>query len=866
MRSDVGPSTPLILQKGNGFWLAVTVVVCLVAGGCSFFKKTQSSNLGTNVSIKDLTADDVLSRLRTDSWLFKRVMLQDTLSESTVNEAWKVYQAAQDTPDKELKSSSYQRKTLSQVLAPDRSNIINKLENDDSHKNAFFTVGKLVLQHAAESCDGRRPRIHAIQVRNVLHYQDQGSTNQDQIIQIPIEGKDLHPDCVDLQVVVIGKTFQWATSATKKYLDIIKPTSENPDVAFIVLTNEYLKTLTSGDQLEIHVMISQHDFFDTLKPGKKDERVVSYATRIITFYSDRDYKDKVLGTRVPSHDIEAFPLPDEEVEKIYGSLVSDNFYVVDLSIRNRTSVAKLVNTGMVIASGRAIVVKNTEGDVKDKDRVEYTVPVSVVPRSATLMYTVLDDETLEQPRSKFFRGLELVGTLASAVTTPYGGIVANQALNIFSGVFVPALNKALPDHWPGYKRNIVNNAMPDLLKIPANSVAGHKHLFFSKNKIDTLISDPTMYDLRYLGSFDTYRTMEIPPAVEGASLIALPIAGAVDLRRLRLKPQSGGPLAKVISLQFDNMDIPFEEVVENAEGQSRVTRQNLELDLIGQIEKLERVRKNKNQVQIDGVAVTYNDLKDYKSLLEKRKQDLTKIDKNLPQYLEGYIAIVQVLQEDATTDLENDLLDGGEHTLEALRRDKERLRSLSTQITSVGEQDALVQVQVKAIAEHKARSVEALEVYRFAAESILQIRSFLEQLGTSNKKSPNDAVKRIKQGLAALIEKRTKLADAGPNQLRILSSVNWSSLAALSQKENSKFELSVEIAGTGAVTSDPPGINCSGDSATNCKNAFPSSDSVTLTVSGGTLKGWGESCAQTDPKEPCKVILDKNKKVTAIFN
>lgn len=890
MRVAVGPNARSTMNGEKYFLIAGAVTLCMLGGGCSIFNNSEPSTSSESIVAKELSDDAVLSHLGKDSWLFQKVMLQEGIDAPTIQDAWVTYQKELGLPGKDHTELSKQREVLSLVPATTRITLIKALATNDDHKNGLVRVTRFVLAQAEDFCKGRHPRIHSIESRNVLHFQEPTASNADQIIQIPIEGRDLHPDCVDLRIIVIGKTFL-SSSDQRKYLDLISPTTQNPDMGLIILKNEYLKTLASGDQLEIHAMVSQHDLTPVTSGQKalqKDERVVSYATRTITFYTDQDYKTKVLSTKVPTHDIEAFPLPEEEVEKIYGPLVSDNFYVVDLSIRNRNSSAKLVNTGMILANGRAKVTKKederqTKKETKEKKEIhtastpEYTIPVSAVPRSATLMYTFLDDEAVEQPRAKFFRGLELVGALAAAATAPFGGMVANQAVNLFTGVFIPSANKALPDRWPDFKRNIVNNAMPDLLKIPANSVAGHKHLFFSKNKIDTLISDQGMFDQRYS---DRYGNLfggkwAIPPSYELYYLLYLPLTGAIDFRDFRQKPQNGAPSTKIISLQFDNLDIPFEEVVENAEGQLRLTRENLEQDLADQIGKLERVRKIRGQqLQIDNVSIAYTNLRTYESQLKKQITTLKAAsgdaNKDLVTYLECYQAIIHALQEDtesANPDLEKDLLSGGDHTLEALQRDKVRLSTLSTRITSVGNLDPSVVAQLKTIELHISKSIQALATYRMAAELIAQTGRDLDLL-TSKKPEDQAKVKAVIQlittGLDDLSKKRAQLAGAKDNKQFILESVNWRSLEPLGKKDREPLKLSVVVAGseTGKVTSEPEGITCSSGTTTTCEKEYARGTVVKLTASGGTLKTWDGACTG---KEICEVSLNENKKVTAIF-
>lgn len=345
---------------------AVVLAITMISIGCASTNPAGNSNGSINTPkspsmASQLPDEAVLLRLRQEEWLFQRVMLQQGLEEQTINKSWEAYAGAKHIKDEE-KDQGKQRELMSKSSPNEREAIIKALQGDAETKKDLVRISKLTLQQAEEFCLNRKPRLQSIESRSVLHFQTMehqstaGSLDE-QRIQIPIEGRDLHPDCVDLKVVVIGKTFH-SDQTQGKYLDLKKPTRENPDSALLIITNDYLKTLTSGDTLELHAMVSQHDFANGTQP--KNKRVVSYATRSITFYNDQDFRSKVLNTRVPTHDIQAFPLPDEEVEKTYGPIVSDNFYVVDLSIRNRNNVAKLVNTGMIVANGRAIVKKKSD--------------------------------------------------------------------------------------------------------------------------------------------------------------------------------------------------------------------------------------------------------------------------------------------------------------------------------------------------------------------------------------------------------------------------------------------------------------------------------------------------------------------------
>jgi hypothetical protein len=76
------------------------------------------------------------------------------------------------------------------------------------------------------------------------------------------------------------------------------------------------------------------------------------------------------------------------------------------------------------------------------------------------------------------------------------------------------------------------------------------------------------------------------------------------------------------------------------------------------------------------------------------------------------------------------------------------------------------------------------------------------------------------------------------------------------------YGLNINISGTGKVTSDPAGIDCTG----NCSNAYTSETKVTLTATpdvNSTFAGWsGEGCSGTGP---CIVTMNQTRNVYATF-
>jgi Divergent InlB B-repeat domain len=80
-------------------------------------------------------------------------------------------------------------------------------------------------------------------------------------------------------------------------------------------------------------------------------------------------------------------------------------------------------------------------------------------------------------------------------------------------------------------------------------------------------------------------------------------------------------------------------------------------------------------------------------------------------------------------------------------------------------------------------------------------------------------------------------------------------------KRTEQLSVATDGEGSGAVISDPPGINCSQD----CAEEFPAGNQVILTArpsKGSILAGFSGDCSGTDP---CTVIMNTTRSVTATF-
>lgn len=410
----------------------------------------------------------------------------------------------------------------------DRQEFANLLGDTTLNQLAgAYTVAVTNLQN---ECGKKHPRIHNIGKQAILTFEsarDARSTRTgERAVRIPVDGYDLDPRCISIGVQIggtvpvsrYGQTERWPQ---RPDVHIQMPTVEQPDIANIVLLEPFIDRLKTGDKITVSISLSNR----YPKTNGESERRTTFPNRIFTMYEIEDYRTKFLASRIAPHDFAAFPLPEPEAKALFGPLVSKNYFVVRLSIRNTDTQAKLVSTGMIRAAGTARI------EPKDREEQPYAVPITVVPHSLQQIYKLVQDEEVDQPRPTFFRGLELFGALATGVqAVTNAGIQASKNLGFFTGILIPESKRAWPDRWPGYQANIVNFAMPDLMKVPSNAVVDHKFLFFSKQEIDGLVSDPNLF-----------RTSRFLP--NGTTL------------RDGVKPD-----AFVISLEFDNIDIRFETV------------------------------------------------------------------------------------------------------------------------------------------------------------------------------------------------------------------------------------------------------------------------------------------------------------------
>lgn len=391
------------------------------------------------------------------------------------------------------------------------------------------TEAGLPASRSFRKCNDIVPRVHSIGTTNVLVFEESDpnnpSDNNKTGLEILVDGRDLkHPGCVLFGVHVGGTLNTLGEDFEVPYKDL----PEGGGSFAVEIRNGYLEKLRTGDQIEVSIVIMPHP---NVSDPETRARFTNVVSRLFSVFTLDDYRTQVIDRRIPIQDIEAFPLPEREARQLFGPVVSRNFFTVRLAVRNTDAEDKLISTGMIVANGRMIVEPHkkafehpSEGKRFAKKNKRFTVPVQLVPQSLEQIYTMIDDAEVRQGRSLLFRGLEFAGALASAATAAFGASTdLVSGVGLATGVGIPEGQRLWVDRWPGYERNIVSFAMPDLLKVPGGSISGHKYIFFSKKKLEMVVSDKNLFG---------------------------PFRGR----------QPKQPKIAIASVQFDALEIPFEEV------------------------------------------------------------------------------------------------------------------------------------------------------------------------------------------------------------------------------------------------------------------------------------------------------------------
>ncbi|MCF3651607.1 immunoglobulin domain-containing protein [Synoicihabitans lomoniglobus] len=357
--------------------------------------------------------------------------------------------------------------------------------------------------------------------------------------------------------------------------DLGAATSVTSELVYVQLNPVYVEKLQAHDRLRIIAAV--HRGKSLTSGGITGQRTLPATTAIahreFILYDIETYRREVIASRVPAHDIQAFPLPEKEVEYLFGPLVRRSYYVIRLTLRNTSGTDKLVNSGLISATGRALVVP------LDKSQPTFTVPVTLSPQGPVQVYTILDDQTPWRTRPWVFRGLEFIGALGAAAVTSFPNsstdLVKGTAL--LTGVFVPEMKKLWPDDWAGFKKNVVTFSMPELTKIPGQSTTSPMYLFFPKRELELFVSDQALYESPVLFAVQDY----------------LPV---------RTKADNAKPKVRIVSIGFDSLDVPFENTLAPAKISlaGRIASANEEVEV--RIDELTRIKNRLEAASASGEA------------------------------------------------------------------------------------------------------------------------------------------------------------------------------------------------------------------------------------------------------------------------
>ncbi|QJR09510.1 hypothetical protein DSM104443_00554 [Usitatibacter rugosus] len=590
-------------------------------------------------------------------------------------------------------------------------------------------------------CGNTRPQIHTIGFQPELVFEARSDSRPtsagERAVRIPIDGFALDPRCVVMGIQISGTVpvsrygSRTERSEKEKNSDfyVTEPTPDRPDTANVILLEPYLDRLKTGDMLTISVSFSER-----YPPDEKKPRKVAYSKRAFTLFEIGDYRQVYQKDRIGPHS--AFPLTEEEIDSLYGPLIAKNYFAVRISIRNPGATAKLVSSGGIRVTGTARVEPEP-----GSGEPPFAMPLTLVPHSLQEIYSILQDQEVDQVRPRTFRALELVGALATgiaAITSP--GIQTTKNLGLFTGLVIPETKRAWPDRWPGYQKNLVRDAMPDLIKVGPNSRTEQpKVLFFPKKDIDGMVSDPYLFG-RISGS-------DTPDG---------------DIRNAK-------PKTYVIAVSFDNLSIRLEDLfeVENPAIRDKY------LDLLGEVPaligKLELLRPWSTQATgaklFDLPSGTWNDAQT--ALTEAAKSVTAHADATTKADLDGNVIkplkllVDGVKPGDAKSKLKADLFGNGKAGVEALKQARETLEGVRSRLNTEGDPSAY-KPRVDEAGATATAAKNALAYYQLVSKAVADSVQPLKDL---------DAALKVLKAKPADAAAKTALDGAATNLKGILKNV-----------------------------------------------------------------------------------------------
>lgn len=531
-------------------------------------------------------------------------------------------------------------------------------------------------------CQKLKPQIHTIGWQSILTFEPEDGTRptgNPRAARIQVQGQDLNPMCVRVDVQLTGTVPVGRYGGSKGAGDnaadyyVNFPDEDRSSSLNILLMKPYLDRVKTGDKLTVIVQVER---YATVPFSDRKNARAFFARRTFTLYSTPDYRT-TLAQQIRPDNFVAFPLPDDEAKALFGSYVRDNYYVVQLSVRNTDSAAKVISTGMIRANGTAIV---TSADKSSG----YSVPLAVAPQSLQQVYKAMTTKNEFHTRAWVFRSLEFGGALASGLSGVVNlGVQAVKGIGLFTGVALPEGRKLWPDTLGDHQENLVNFGMPELIKVAPNAVADNRFLFFPKKDISGALVDPSR------------------PSIDD------------DSSRARL-----------VEVRFDDLDIRYEAVEAIGTEELRASALSASEALAAQIAALKQYsvwisNAGKSGAYGDMDAASYTVI-DRAISSQLAVAGITDNHKNLLTITKKYL---QVLDGNAAnqSNLYKDLYaDSSVYSVTGLQKAQETLKTLSVTINA-GTAGESVQANLKSISARAAASQAIQAYYLQIAATLMKI-------------------------------------------------------------------------------------------------------------------------------------------------
>jgi hypothetical protein len=300
----------------------------------------------------------------------------------------------------------------------------------------------------------------------------------------------------------------------------------------------------------------------------------SRITKHFILYKVEDYRNDFIAGIVKPLDYQAVLLSKGAARQLFGDRVSEEYYVISLSIRNRSSEPIVISSGMIEIMGSAIVTP-AEGST---ERTLYSIPVRTSTTDWQHLYTVVSDTSPYTERNTIFRVMTVAGSIAGAFS-PFTGTASDftQLVSIYGNNVVPGLEQVWPDGRPRNLYNIAQFSMPELVRIAGNDRSVFRFIYVSRKDLEVVVADALNYS--QCSDTQSQKSSQRPAQksskytqsgnAEDADELERPNTQIVhiDLHMLRI-PIDVAPAEKTTSLstQLDAIEVRLREARKNVSG------------------------------------------------------------------------------------------------------------------------------------------------------------------------------------------------------------------------------------------------------------------------------------------------------------